>query len=139
VRDSLLDKGPGHWPETPLPGMGGDFVVSGHRTVHGGPFYRLGELVPGDTIVVTLPYGEVTYAVTRTVIVGWGDVEVVRSRGLEELSLTTCNPPGTADNVMVVQAAAVAFRLLDPAEAEARMQLGSTTYDVLQTATRMTQ
>jgi sortase A len=112
TRDSLLDKGPGHWPETPLPGLSGGFVVSGHRTVHGGPFRLLGELVPGDTIIVTLPYAEVRYEVTRTLIVGWNDVDVVQSRGLEEIHLTTCNPIGRSDQVMVVQAEAVDFRLL---------------------------
>jgi LPXTG-site transpeptidase (sortase) family protein len=113
TEEASLDTGPGHWPETPLPGMGGDFVISGHRTLHGGPFLRLGELEVGDAIVVTLPYAVARYEVTRTLIVGWEDVEVVESKGLEELSLTTCHPPGRADSVMVVQALAVEFRLID--------------------------
>jgi sortase A len=113
TRESLLDKGPGHWPETPLPGMDGHFVISGHRTVCGGPFLRLGELVPGDTITVVLPYAEVRYEVTRTLIVGISDVQVVKSRGLEELSLATCHPIGSSRQRMVVQAKAVDFRVVN--------------------------
>jgi len=125
TRESLLNVGPGHWPETPLPGMGGHFVLSGHRTLRGGPFIRLDELEAGDDIVVTLPYAEVRYQVTRTLIVGWEDVHVMRSRGLEELSLTTCHPIGRADSVMVVQAEAVDFRPIDGASTVARQQPSS--------------
>ena len=39
-----LREGPGHWPETPFPGQGGNFVVSGHRTTYGAPFRKLDKL-----------------------------------------------------------------------------------------------
>ena len=32
-----MKSGPGHWPETPFPGMGGNFILSGHRTLTVGP------------------------------------------------------------------------------------------------------
>jgi LPXTG-site transpeptidase (sortase) family protein len=122
TEDSLLDIGPGHWPETPLPGMDGGFVLSGHRTVHGGPFSRLGELVPGDSIIVELPYATISYEVTETLIVGVYDVDVVRSRGVEELYLTTCHPPGSSDYVMVIRAGMVGS---GPATAEGRFGKGT--------------
>ncbi len=57
VRD--LKEGPGHWEETPFPGQVGNFVVSGHRTTYGAPFFKLNELKPGDEIQLVLPYAVV--------------------------------------------------------------------------------
>ena len=48
-----LRKGPGHYPETPLPGEQGNAAIAGHRTTYGAPFNRLGELVDGDELQVT--------------------------------------------------------------------------------------
>ncbi len=39
-----LDKGPGHWPGTALPGRLGNVVVAGHRVSHSRPFYDLAKL-----------------------------------------------------------------------------------------------
>ena len=64
-----LKKGPGHYPETPLPGQEGNAAIAGHRTTYGAPFHRLDELEPGDEITVTTVQGEFTYEVTETHIV----------------------------------------------------------------------
>jgi len=109
TQDAVLEKGPGHWPETPVPGQGGHFVVSGHRSTYGSVFLRLDELLPGDSIEVLFPYGVVEYEVTRSLIVGVEDTGVVWSRGVEELSLTTCHPPGSEEYRLVVQAEPVSF------------------------------
>ena len=61
-----LKKGPGHYPETPLPGQEGNAAIAGHRTTYGAPFNRLDELEPGDEITVTTVQGEFTYEVTET-------------------------------------------------------------------------
>ena len=42
-----LKKGPGHYPETPLPGQEGNAAIAGHRTTYGAPFHRLDELQAG--------------------------------------------------------------------------------------------
>src|SRR5688572_17974537 len=55
-----LKKGPGHYPETPLPGQEGNAAIAGHRTTYGAPFNRIDELEPGDEIVVTTVQGEFT-------------------------------------------------------------------------------
>lgn len=104
-----LERGPGHWKETPLPGQHGRVVISGHRTTFGAPFLRLDELKPGDEIDLVLPYGTFRYQVAETVIVGPKDTWIVRQRGLEELSLATCHPPGSEEKRLVVQASAVSF------------------------------
>src|SRR5689334_19767246 len=43
-----INKGPSHWPGTAMPGQLGNVVVAGHRTSHGSPFLRLGDLHAGD-------------------------------------------------------------------------------------------
>jgi sortase A len=107
-----LREGPGHWPETPLPGLGGNFVVSGHRTTYGGPFLKLDKLAAGDEIDVLLPYVAATYRVTRTVVVRPDQTDVVTQRGVEELSLATCHPVYSARQRLVVKAEMVSFKLL---------------------------
>jgi LPXTG-site transpeptidase (sortase) family protein len=108
-----LRKGPGHWPETPLPGMGGNFVVSGHRTTYGAPFLKLNQLKAGDEIQVLLPFATLVYKVTRTMIVLPAETEVVAQRGIDELSLTTCEPIYSARQRLIVQAKLGSFRLIE--------------------------
>lgn len=108
-----LREGPGHWPETPFPGAGGNFVVSGHRTTYGAPFRRLNELEPGDEINVLLPYAAVQYSVTRVVIVAPTDVQEVAQRGREEVSLVACHPLFSARQRILVQGELTAFRLIE--------------------------
>jgi sortase (surface protein transpeptidase) len=47
-----LRSGPGHRSGTALPGQPGEALIVGLRSRYGGPFARLGELAPGDSIVV---------------------------------------------------------------------------------------
>ena len=110
-----LREGPGHWPETPLPGLGGNFVVSGHRTTYGAPFFRLDKLAEGDEIDVLLPYVAARYRVTRSLIVRPNQTDVVAQRGVEELSLATCHPIYSARQRLVVQAEMVSFKLVGAA------------------------
>ena len=107
-----LREGPGHWPSTPFPGQGGNFVVSGHRTTYGAPFFRLDRLKVGDTIDLLMPYAAIRYKVTRSVIVLPTQVEEVRQRGFEQISLATCHPIYSAKQRLVVQAELDSFRLL---------------------------
>ena len=87
-------------------------MVSGHRNIYGGPFLHLDQLKTGDTIDLLLPYVAAHYEVTRSIIVKPTQVEVVAQRGIEEISLTTCDPPFTARNRLVVQAKLVEYKLL---------------------------
>jgi sortase A len=112
VGKSDLREGPGHWPETPLPGQGGNFVVSGHRTTYGAPFFKLDRLKAGDEIDLLLPYVSARYAVTQVVIVAPSQTDVVAQRGVEELSLATCNPIYSASQRLVVKAKMVGFKLI---------------------------
>ncbi len=55
--------GPGHYPETQLPGERGNFAVAGHRVSKGSPFNDLGLLSSCDAIVVETQDDWFTYRV----------------------------------------------------------------------------
>jgi len=60
---SILEMGPGHLRDTPLPGQPGTSVLLGRRAAYGGPFSGLGSLAPGQTFTVTTGQGVSTYQV----------------------------------------------------------------------------
>ena len=87
-----LRKGPGHYPNTPLPGQLGNATIAGHRTTFGAPFYRINELVVGDEIKVTTLEGVFIYRVTEQRVVSPTDVSVIANTTDAELTLTSCHP-----------------------------------------------
>ncbi len=87
-----LRKGPGHYPDTPLPGQRGTSAIAGHRTTFGAPFRKLDKLDKGDRIIVELPYGTFVYRVERTQIVDDSALWVTRRVGHDRLVLTACHP-----------------------------------------------
>jgi sortase A len=89
---STLQKGPGRYPETPLPGMGGTTGIAGHRTTYGAPFRQINEIADGDEIRVELPYAAFTYEVEKHEIVKPTDVQIVDPVGYERVVLTACHP-----------------------------------------------
>lgn len=99
-----LRKGPGHYPETPLPGEQGNAAIAGHRTTYGAPFNRLGELVDGDEMLVTTLKGSFTYKVARVHVVKPSQVEVLNPTPAPTLTLTTCHPKYSAKERLIVVA-----------------------------------
>jgi sortase A len=99
-----LRKGPGHYPQTPLPGEKGNAAIAGHRTTYGAPFNRLDELAPGDDVLVTTLKGSFTYKVATTHVVKPDQVEVLDPTPTPTLTLTTCNPKYSASQRLVVVA-----------------------------------
>lgn len=87
-----LRKGPGHYPDTPLPGQKGTVAVAGHRTTYGAPFRNLDKVDKGDRIVFELPYGTFVYRVDKTQIVDDSALWVTRPVGHPQLVLTACHP-----------------------------------------------
>jgi sortase A len=87
-----LRKGPGHYPDTPLPGQHGTSAIAGHRTTYGAPFRNLDKLKKNDRIVVELPYGTFVYRVDRTQIVDDSALWVTKRVGHDQLVLTACHP-----------------------------------------------
>ena len=64
-----LEKGPGHYPGTALPGLGQTVAIAGHRTTYLAPFRHIDALTPGDRIVLRMPYARFTYVVQYRKIV----------------------------------------------------------------------
>jgi sortase A len=98
---ATLRTGPGHYPDTGLPGMRRTVALAGHRTTYGAPFADVDELRRGDPIVVAMPYGRFTYRVDASRIVDPGAVWVTE-RGHDRLVLTSCHPPFSAAKRIVV-------------------------------------
>ncbi len=97
-----LEKGPGHYPSTPLPGRPGNAAIAGHRTTYGAPFGELGELDEGDEILVTTREGEFRYLVDGVRVVSPRQVEVLDPSEEARITLTTCHPRYSARQRLVV-------------------------------------
>jgi sortase A len=87
-----LQRGPGHYPDTPLPGLGSTVGIAGHRTTYLAPFRDIDEIEDGDEIRLELPYAAFTYRVQFHKVVEPSDVQIVRPVGYERLVLTACHP-----------------------------------------------
>jgi sortase A len=127
--DADLEKGPGHYTWSQLPGQKGNFAVAGHRVGKGEPFLNLDHLQSGDAVIVQTESQWFVYRVMGPA----GDIEApdrryhdVPGREIVEpsdgavtdpvpdhpglaptralLTMTTCNPKFTAQNRMVVHA-----------------------------------
>lgn len=97
-----LRKGPGHYPETPLPGQPGTAAIAGHRTTYGAPFRDIDDLRRGDRILVETPFGSYGYRVERTKVVDDEDLSVLRRVGHERLVLSACHPLYSAEQRVIV-------------------------------------
>jgi sortase A len=127
--DGSLEKGPGHYIHTALPGEVGNFSVAGHRVGKGEPFLNLDHLKPGDPIVVETKTSWFIYQVKGDAqngdlnarapddipgreIVSPSDADVIDvvpdhpgQKPTEKLmTLTTCHPKFTANQRMIVHA-----------------------------------
>jgi sortase A len=108
-----LQNGPGHFPQTPLPGQPGNSAFAGHRTTYKAPFNRIDELEPGDPITVTTLQGTFTYRVDAQagedggtdsghVIVKPTEVSILDQNVGNRLTLMACNPKYSAATRIVV-------------------------------------
>jgi sortase A len=112
VYAKALERGPGHWPGTPMPGQDGNSVLSGHRNTHTAPFKLLNLLRPGDKIEVAVK-GEkkVTFRVDGTTIVKeakFKDFVLRQPKDPRARSITlfACHPAGHPVFRIVVRATA---------------------------------
>jgi sortase A len=100
-----LQKGPGHYKGTVLPGIDGTVGLAGHRTTYGAPFKRVDELSKGSRIILNMPYGRFTYKVTGRRITTPADASSLISHpGTRRLVLTACHPLYSAAKRIVVSA-----------------------------------
>lgn len=129
IGTAQLDKGPGHYPDSVLPGQVGNFAVAGHRVGKGSPFLNLDKLKVGSAIVIRTKTYWYTYRVLgdpasrnpRAVgALGIPGMQVVDPRetgviapvpdraGVKPtqrlLTLTTCHPKFSARERLVIHA-----------------------------------
>jgi sortase A len=97
-----LSKGPGHYEQTSVPGLGKTTAIAGHRTTFGAPFRHIDRLRRGDPIMVKLPYGTFRYSVLGHRVVKSNDWSIVQPRSFDELVLSACHPLYSASHRWVV-------------------------------------
>jgi sortase A len=97
-----LRKGPGHYPETPLPGEPGTTAIAGHRTTYGAPFRRIDQLKGGQRITIDMPDGRFVYRVQGTKIVDDQDLSILDPVGYRRLVLSACHPLYSAAQRVIV-------------------------------------
>lgn len=102
VEPEQLRAGPGHMPETPLPGQPGNTVLSGHRSTNGSPFGALDDLEPGDEIMLLTTTGMHRYAVRSSLVVAPNEMWVTAQHPGAWLTLTTCHPRGSSRERLIV-------------------------------------
>jgi len=90
--ESSLEKGPGWYTGTRLPGEGQLVYIAGHRTTYLAPFAHIDALRRGDAVTLELPYATFVYRITGHVIVPSDDVARLKSRGYEQVALQACHP-----------------------------------------------
>lgn len=100
--EASLEKGPGHYPTTSLPGLGQTVAIAGHRTTYLAPFRHLDALSHGDRIVVIMPYGRFVYVVQHKQVVTPTSWWITRNMGYDRLVLSACNPLFSAAQRIVV-------------------------------------
>jgi len=105
-----LEKGPGHYPGTALPGLDQTVAIAGHRTTYLAPFRHIDALRPGDQIVLAMPYGRFVYVVQYHRIVVPTAWWVIRNVGYDRLVLSACNPLYSAAQRIVVFARLQSYR-----------------------------
>jgi LPXTG-site transpeptidase (sortase) family protein len=100
--DETLNQGPGWWDGSAYPGVGGNFVVFGHRTEATRPFYYIDRLNPGDEIIVEGDHRRVVYRVDDAAaadgqswfVVGAGETnQFVGPTGTNQITLIACTLP----------------------------------------------
>jgi sortase A len=99
-----LEKGPGHYSNTALPGQRGTVGIAGHRTTYLAPFRNIDRLRRGDQIVLSMPYGRFSYAVEGSRVVSPSNTASLRPVEEDRLVLTTCTPLFSAARRLVVTA-----------------------------------
>lgn len=114
IRRDDLRKGPGHYPDSPLPGQPGNVAIAGHRSTYGEPFRDLHLLEPGDLIKVTTFQGDSYYQVMAQTnedgeevghfVVDPSQTEVLDDFGDNRLTLTACHPYRSARQRIIVTA-----------------------------------
>ena len=121
---AALRAGAGHYKDTPLPGEAGNVAIAGHRTTYGRPLNRLDELTEGDVVELETPFAVYTYKAVPEFaghanpwVVLPTDFSVINPDGGRKLlTLTTCNPKGSAKQRLIMRFELASTTMLQPAK-----------------------
>jgi sortase A len=89
TREEDLLKAPGHLAGSALPGAPDNCIIAGHRDLH---FRRLGDLRPGDRVILEAGEKKVEYRVVKTRVVRADDTSILAPAREPLLTLITCYP-----------------------------------------------
>jgi sortase A len=95
-----LMAGPGHRPDTPLPGQAGVAQIYGRVATFGAPFARLAQLLPGDIIHTITGQGESTYTVAAIA----DSSHIIKDPVPDRLVLLTASSPAVPSYYIEVDA-----------------------------------
>lgn len=113
------------YPEGSFPGEEGNTAIAGHRTTYGAWFRRLDLLQEGDEIIVTFGDEEYIYHVEDVFVVAKNDWSVIGATPYRALTLTTCHPPGSSLQRLVVRAREVSSRAKNQGDQGTRLDRGT--------------
>jgi sortase A len=99
----VINRGPGHWPGSAMPGEFGNTVFAGHRVTHSHPFLQIDQLVPGDEVIFRTNAGTAVYHVTEHLIVYPRDVWIADPTPSYMMTIFACHPPRSARQRYVVR------------------------------------
>jgi sortase A len=108
-----LDKAPGHYPTTSLPGSRKVVAIAAHRTTYGAWFRHIDSLRESDPIYLEFRGRRYTYTVIGHRIVSPTDWSIIRYPGFPELVLTSCHPVYSASHRYAVFARLTVSKPLD--------------------------
>jgi sortase A len=108
VSVEALRRGPGHYPQSPLPGRAGNVAIAGHRTTYLHPFWSLDKLAKGDRIILRTRKGSFVYQVEWVKVVDPSATWVIDPTPTPSVTLTTCNPRFSASQRLIVRGTLVA-------------------------------
>src|SRR5919199_2117814 len=99
----VADWAVGHLVTTPNPGAPGNNAMSAHDDIKGEVFKRLGELAPGNKIMLYTRHAVYTYVVTNQLTVDPSNVSVLAPTRASTVTLITCVPYWVDTERLVVQ------------------------------------
>jgi sortase A len=100
----VADWSVGHLSTTPNPGVAGNGAYAAHDDIKGEIFKRVGELTPGDKILIYTRHAVVAYAVTRQITVDPSNISPLNPTTQPTVTLISCAPYWVDTQRLIVQA-----------------------------------
>jgi hypothetical protein len=119
----VLENGPGHLRDTPLPGQEGTSVVMGRHAAYGGTFARLSSLNPGAAITVVTGQAVSMYRVLDLRRAGYPTPPPLSAGQGRLVLVTAVGAPFTPSGVLYVDAALTTKAQTTPAQVLTPSQL----------------